>query len=67
MPLNKEIVIFGYFALSVIFMSVGLLAIYRILRFPSRFLARFQSERSRKHAISGMIVMSITYLSFSFC
>ena len=61
MFLNKELVIFGYFALSVMFMSVALLAIYRILRFPSRFLARFQSERSRKHAISGTPVIVMKY------
>ena len=62
MIMDKTFVIPMYFALSVMFLSVAMLAIYRILRFPSRFYSCFQSERSRKHAISGMIILHLITL-----
>ena len=50
---DKWAVLAGYFTLSVMLMSVALLAIYRILRCSTRLRLCFQTERGRKHALSG--------------
>ena len=58
---DKWAVLAGYFTISVMLMSVALLAIYRIVRCSTRLRLCFQTERGRKHALSGNENLSCTW------
>ena len=60
---NNWYIVALYFTLSSMFISVSLLAIYRILRFPSRFQPCLQGERARKHTLSGINLLIISPLA----